>query len=252
MERVSALIQKLQQQLEQKESIEKLLLTVQILYAELLPKQEKAAPAGSAKVAVFMPVNLPVITDLNQNIKNITNSDKPALATEEKIVEVLQVDEKEIQEELEAIKKNADAKNKMSYNAKSGLLFDPVKDVPTLAHQTPPAAPAPKEINETAARLESLNERLKQSRTELSEKLTDGPIKDLKKGIGVNDRFLFINELFRGDEAMYERSIKTINNFSIHAEAEYWIRRELKIKIGWTDSDPVVKQFDQLVRRRFF
>ncbi len=252
MERVSALIQKLQQQLEQKDSTEKLLLTVQILYAELLPKQEEAAPATSAKVAVFMPVNLPVITDINQNIKNITNSNEPVVAPGERIIEVLQVDEKEMLEELEAIKKNAETKNKMGSNAKSGLLFDPVEDVPTLTHQTPPATPAPKEINETAARLESLNERLKESRTELAEKLTDGPIKDLKKGIGVNDRFLFINELFRGDEAMYERSIKTINNFSILAEAEYWIKRELKIKIGWTDSDPVVKQFDQLVRRRFF
>ena len=73
----------------------------------------------------------------------------------------------------------------------------------------------------------------------------------MKKAIGVNDRFLFINELFRGDEAMYERSIKTIQNFSIYAEAEFWIRRELKVKIGWVDSDPVVKQFDQLVRRKF-
>src|SRR5688572_17332809 len=130
MERVIALIQKLQQQLEQKESAEKLLLTVQILYAELLPKQEKAAPAGSAKVAVFMPVNLPVITNTIQNIKNKTNSNEPAPATGEKIIEVLQVDEKEIQEELEAIKKNAEAKNKMGYNAKSGSLFDPVEDVP--------------------------------------------------------------------------------------------------------------------------
>ena len=114
MERVSALIQKLQQQLDQKESTEKLLLTVQILYAELLPKQEKAASAGSAKVAVIMPVNLPVITDINQNIKNITYTNEPSVASEEKIIEVLQVDEKEIQKELETIKKNAEEKNKMS------------------------------------------------------------------------------------------------------------------------------------------
>ena len=99
---------------------------------------------------------------------------------------------------------------------------------------------------------ESLNDRLKEIKIELSDKLTEAPIKDLKKAIGINDRFLFINELFRGDEAMYERSIKTIQNFSIFAEAEYWIRRELKVKIGWIDSDPIVKQFDQLVRRRFF
>jgi hypothetical protein len=50
---------------------------------------------------------------------------------------------------------------------------------------------------------------------------------------------------------MYERSIKTIQNFSIYAEAEFWIRRELKVKIGWLDADPVVKEFDQLVKRRF-
>jgi hypothetical protein len=81
--------------------------------------------------------------------------------------------------------------------------------------------------------------------------LTEAPVRDLKKAIGINDRFLFINELFRGDEAMYERSIKTINNFAIFPEAQYWIQRELKVKIGWSDADPVVKQFDQLVKRRF-
>ena len=63
--------------------------------------------------------------------------------------------------------------------------------------------------------------------------------------------FLFISELFRGDEAMYERSIKTINSFTIWPEAEYWIKRELKTKLGWTDSNHTVQQFDQLIRRRF-
>ena len=96
-----------------------------------------------------------------------------------------------------------------------------------------------------------MNDRLKEVKIELSQSLTSAPIKDLRKAIGINDRFLFINELFRGDEAMYERSIKTIQNFSIYAEAEFWIRRELKVKIGWLDTDPVVKQFDQLVKRRF-
>ena len=114
--------------------------------------------------------------------------------------------------------------------------------------------PAEKRLFETSLPFEypeSLNDRLKESKIELSQSLTSSPIKDLKKAIGVNDRFLFINELFRGDEAMYERSIKTIQNFSIYAEAEFWIRRELKVKIGWLDTDPVVKQFDQLVKRRF-
>jgi len=251
MERVNTLILKLQQQLEEKATAEKLLLTVQMLHAELSPKILASRPEGSGKVVVIMPT-VAETKQAYQTYNNVAESKEPVLAEEEKIIEVLQVDEKEIEEELEQIKKNAESKNKISVNAKPFLLFDPVEDVPTLAHQTTENV-VPKEINETvASSSKSLNERLKEVKTELAEKLTDAPIKDLKKAIGVNDRFLFINELFRGDEAMYERSIKTINNFSILAEAEYWIRRELKIKIGWTDADPIVKQFDQLVRRRFF
>jgi hypothetical protein len=96
-----------------------------------------------------------------------------------------------------------------------------------------------------------LNDRLRQGKMELAETLKEAPIRDLRKAIGINDRFLFINDLFRGDELMYERSIKTINSFNIFPEAEYWINRELKIKLGWGADDPIVIQFDQLIRRRF-
>ena len=81
--------------------------------------------------------------------------------------------------------------------------------------------------------------------------LKDSPIRDLRKAIGINDRFVFINELFRGDEAMYERCIKTINSFNIYAEAEYWMNRELMVKLGWDNERESVKHFYQLVKRRF-
>jgi len=125
-------------------------------------------------------------------------------------------------------------------------------DIPTLSHQNIPKPQDKKEINEAAgSNNASLNEKLKQSRIDLGDTFTEVPIRDLRKAIAVNDRFLFINELFRGDEAAYERSIKTINSFSIFPEAEYWIQRELKVKNGWNDSDELVKQFYQLVKRRF-
>ena len=81
--------------------------------------------------------------------------------------------------------------------------------------------------------------------------LKDAPIRDLRKEIGINDCLVFISELFRGDEPMYERSIKTINSFNIYPEAEYWMNRELKIKLGWDDTRETVKHFYQLVKRRF-
>ena len=125
---------------------------------------------------------------------------------------------------------------------------DPLVEVPTLSHQ-----PNNREINDLlGSGPASINDKLKSGGTlELGTVLKASPVKELRKAIGVNDRFVFINELFRGDEAMYERSIKTINNFRILPEAEYWMERELKIKLGWDDSREIVQHFYQLVRRRF-
>ena len=93
----------------------------------------------------------------------------------------------------------------------------------------------------------SLNDKLKANNApELASKLQEEPIHDLRKAININDRYQFISELFRGDETMYERSIKTINSFNVYQEANYWIQREMIYKLGWDDNNPVVKHFNQL------
>lgn len=243
MDRVSTLLKKLQTQLDENSSAREMLQTVQILQAELIKKVEKKQDSFNEKISVLMPFTFNLIETERLN----------AGPADEKIVQVLQVDEKAIEEELQQIKKKAEAVNARVSHNRPGFLFDPLEEVPTLAHQDQADKKANKKTSDELSfeYPESLNDRLKEDKIELSHSLTSYPIKDLKKAIGVNDRFLFINELFRGDVAMYERSIKTIQNFSIYAEAEFWIRRELKVKIGWLDSDPVVKQFDQLVKRRF-
>ncbi len=97
----------------------------------------------------------------------------------------------------------------------------------------------PKEINATI------------TNTELQEKLALDPIKDLKAGIGTNDKFQFIASLFGGDEKSFEHAIKTINGFKIYAEAQFWIKSNLREKYKWDDTEEVVKAFDLLVKRRF-
>ncbi len=248
MERVETLLQKLQQQLKEGASASQLLLTTQMLQHELVHLQQGDSTGNKPLVAVSMP--LAQIETQKEPVP------EPKAVEEEKIVQVLQVDEAELEAELEEIKRNAAAMQKISVQSRPQLLFSPVEDdedIPTLAHQRQLKTPAAKEINEQVAKKDesSINDRLKENKTELSDKLTESSVKDLRKAIGINDRFLYIKELFRGDEAMYERSIKTINGFSIFPEAEYWIRRELKVKLGWEDSQEVVKQFDQLVKRRF-
>jgi hypothetical protein len=259
MERVETLLQKLQEQFDRKVAISQMLLTVQQLQAELMHvQQDTNNPAASTSVAVVMPLqHSPVqpemqpVTEPEPTVSPVPEV-KVEEKIEEKIVEVLQVDEAEIEAELEEIKRNAAAKNNMSVHTRPVILFEEMDDIPTLAHQYVPEKPRGKEINDVvAAEQPSVNDVLKQSAMELGDQLTEAPVRDLRKAIGINDQYLYINELFRGDETMYERSIKTINSFSILPEAEYWIQRELKVKLGWSDSNATVKQFSQLVKRRF-
>ena len=242
MERVETLIKKLQEQFAANVPANQLLLTVQMLETELSHLNSNALPQNSSIINVDIP-------------QAILPAAKPE---EEKTVEVLQVDEAEIEAELEEIKRNAEEVQKMSVQNKPSLIFEEEdQHIPTLAHHlsdaaTTTTATTKKEINESVVNSNaSLNDKLKQSKIDLGDTLTEAPIRDLKKAIGVNDRFLYINELFRGDESMYERSIKTINGFSILPEAEYWIQRELKVKLGWSDANETVKEFTQLVKRRF-
>ena len=249
MERVETLCNLLSEKLQKKATIAELLTTVKMIESELLHLQKITPPVASNTSTTAINIAKQITPERPEGIKLEKQE-------EEKIVEVLQIDEAEMEAELDEIKRNVEDRTKLSYQNKPPVLFDAIDDVPTLAGRQNAGVSQYlniKEIHETLPTNSnvSLNERLKQTGNELSEKLQETPVKDLKKAIGINDRFKFLSELFRGDEAMYERSIKTINSYAIYPEAEYWIRRELKLKLGWDDKNETVKQFDQLVRRRF-
>jgi hypothetical protein len=241
MERVETLLQKLQQQFRAGDSAELLLTTVEMLQHELTYLRDKQPVELKESVSVSMPLAPPVIQ------KPLASATYVIPEVEKKIIGILQIDEEELAAELDEIKRNASLMQQMSGQSKPKLFFETEEtEIPTLIHQD--IQPVEKLLAQEPA---SVNERLKETKVELSDTLAAGPIKDLKKAIDINDRFLYINELFGGDETVFERSIKTINSFSIWPEAEYWIRRELKTKLGWKEGSESVQQFDQLVRRRF-
>ena len=227
MERIQILISKLQEQFEQNASPSQMLVVVQMLQNELNRLQAGGQSLGTSKVAVVLPKTAPI------SLEDV--SEKPAIKTEIRPV---------LEENEAAYSRNITSSKRTE---QSNLFFDPLFEIPTLSHQE-----AVKEINESAGyQNESLNDRLRQDRAEVVEFLKHEPIKDLRKAIGINDRFVFTSELFRGDEAMYERSIKTINSFHIFPEAEYWINRELIVKLAWDVDNEIVRHFYQLVKRRF-
>lgn len=262
MERIASLIEQLQQALQRNADAAHLLVLTNMLQAELEKmSQHKTETFSSKSVAVVLPTSIRGISPPLQPPAQVYQPSPPKVEeTHEKIVEVLQVDEHEVEAELEEIRQKAEFAKRMQAKQaqqKPPMLFEDEQGIPTLIHQPnytdPPKQNGSKEVNEAiTGEGRSINDQLKEEKTEVGHKLSESTsVKDLKKAIGINDRFVFINELFRGDEVMYERSIKTINNFSIYAEAQYWMERELKTKLGWDRDRLTVKEFYALVKRRF-
>jgi hypothetical protein len=252
MERVGALIKRMLEQYEARADTGNMILTAQMLLNELQQMNKELTVTGK-KVAVIMPAAQSMETNKAAN-KNYYEGKAPLnnqRATESHKEIHQQATQKDTIASEINFYDNAAVKDKPAENKEAGTpvtLSHTIEDFPTFTYQQKNVH----EVNDAVAQQgESLNDRLKVEKVELGNKLKDAPVRDLRKAIGINDRFVFINELFRGDENMYERSIKTINSFNILAEAEYWIQRELKVKIGWNESSETVKHFDQLVRRRF-
>lgn len=235
MERVGTLIDKLKKQFDEHQNAANLLGTVQLLMAEL---QQIQSNQSTAKVSVVMPS---VLLPKEETVQVQVHEKVEINVTEQEIVQMPVV------EEVKPILNNPIKKEEQL-----GWLFEPMDSIPTLAHQEDNINKEFFDLNEKLTVSENnLNDSHKENKTEVASLLQSTPVKDLKKAIGINDRYLFINELFRGDEDMYERSIKTINSFNIYAEAEYWIQRELIVKIGWNEEAENVQAFIQLVKRRF-
>jgi hypothetical protein len=163
------------------------------------------------------------------------------------VEDIVATPEQDTVEAMPEVKDEEPVPEEQNKREHTSWIFDPI-EAPTLAHQEKVVY----ELNISSMGDEpTMNDKLKTNTAEVAHILHDVPIRDLKKAISINDRHRFIEDLFRGDETMYERSIKTINNFNNFAEAEFWMQRELKLKLAWDNNSSQVKLFDQLVRRRF-
>ena len=92
--------------------------------------------------------------------------------------------------------------------------------------------------------------------TDSSTKNTDSPtpardariITDLKKAIGLNDRFRFRNDLFNKDEKLMLETIEALNGLASMNEAKTY----LSSRFTWKEDDATVVYFYEILERKFF
>jgi len=96
----------------------------------------------------------------------------------------------------------------------------------------------------------SLNEAIANQtlRSDVASKLQNKPITDLTKAIGINDKFLFTNELFDGDSALYTETVNLLNKMDDLDQAIIY----LQDNFNWSATSEAAAKFVDLVRRKFF
>ena len=84
----------------------------------------------------------------------------------------------------------------------------------------------------------------------LAARLQRKPIKSLKNAIGINEKFLFVNELFGGSMEKYNKSINILNEVSTLSGANVCLN-ELKVELQWNSTSEAYNKLQDLVVRRF-
>ena len=97
---------------------------------------------------------------------------------------------------------------------------------------------------------ETLGEKMMGEDNSLAAKLQQNPVPDLKSVIGINDKFLFVNELFGGSMEKYNKSIENLNDLKTLNGAMIYLN-ELKIELQWNSSNEAYLKLKELISRKF-
>ena len=97
---------------------------------------------------------------------------------------------------------------------------------------------------------ETLGEKMMGEDHSLAAKLQQKPVSDLKSAMGINDKFLFVNELFGGSMEKYNKSIDNLNDLKTLNGALIYLN-ELKIELQWNDSNEAYQKLKNLVTHKF-
>ncbi|HKK74476.1 MAG TPA: hypothetical protein VJ953_05360 [Saprospiraceae bacterium] len=127
---------------------------------------------------------------------------------------------------------------------------DPAEKEPE-APQPEPVYSAPRtSASGTTAEIEALF--TFQEARELSEKLSEQPIRDLQAALSINDKLLYTNELFGRQHNVLNDSLSTLNRFENMEQARSFLV-SLAEQYNWTEAEreEIARSFIKTIRRRY-
>ncbi|WP_276363167.1 hypothetical protein [Daejeonella sp. H1SJ63] len=119
----------------------------------------------------------------------------------------------------------------------------PVTEVKGSELPTASSAEAPLSLNDILS--------AQTSRTTVSSQLNQKQPKDLKSMISLNDKLLFVRDLFNGYSLAYSEAIELLNRFDNFESADNFLKQNYASKNSWSDKQAAVDKFYELLSKRF-
>ena len=130
------------------------------------------------------------------------------------------------------------------------VTFEPPAHAPK-EQAAPPKKPKKQpEIDLFAAAEPEFSIKLKEAREKTLPKGGSARIDNLKSAITINDKFMFINELFDGNLREYNETIETLNGFKTLDQAGDYLDL-MRRKNFWDTGSNAFKKLQELVERKF-
>jgi len=100
----------------------------------------------------------------------------------------------------------------------------------------------------------TINQKISQSAEKnisRTEQLGIKPISDIKLAITLNDKLLYVKDLFNGYNLAYSEAVEILNRFSTFDEAARFLKTNYVTKNNWESKPATVEKFYALLKRRY-
>ena len=130
-----------------------------------------------------------------------------------------------------------------------------IEEIKSVADTLAPKADIPAAKKENAEeKVITLNQKISAQMGEkagIGEQLGAHTVSDLKAAINLNDKLLYVKDLFNGYSLAYSEAIEILNRFTSFEEAELFLKKNYTIKNKWEDKPETTGKFYALLKRRY-
>lgn len=128
----------------------------------------------------------------------------------------------------------------------SAVTATPVQVVPERKEE-----PEPIPVQRPVLTLNDLMSEQKAAQSPSTPRFSSQAVNDLKAIINLNDKLLFIKELFNGYSLAYSEAIEILNRFDSFEAADHFLQANYATKNNWASKQTTVDKFYELLHRRF-